>query len=297
MECSRYRSESYGSHLISQSRSFVTRASGGTWTATITVLLCVALSCFTSSHGQEPEHEQSGTSGLKKPKEEGVAIDAREIIDALENHNRAPKIVGAMPDEEPLFDKKYDWREQDRVAKAIQRLVDHAEQAWPELFKHFSDNRYSITYCRSFSADRPINYDIGDVCNSIVLKYLAAGYNQHRPPGERAWRMLHVPFFAGNRESVKKWCQARAGKKLYELQIEMCERAIPLVAGLTDVPEETRGKSIAAIKSQIDELRKSRTAVKVKAFAGTLAGTEMMQLYSKQRATRIRERHEEAKQK
>jgi hypothetical protein len=114
-------------------------------------------------------------------------IDAEKVINALENHNPVPEIIGGLETSKPLFDEKYNWSEQERVAKLIRFLKCHAEEAWPYLLKHFDDKRYCVTVSE-LEGDCCRNFTIGKVCQDMVLHYLTAACDRHEPPSESCKR-------------------------------------------------------------------------------------------------------------
>lgn len=258
------------------------------------VLSCVVALCVLEVMGQEHDRVGKPPPAVSKKTKETV-VDAMGLIDALVNHNPAPIMTNPPlrfpPTEDeglPLFDKKYDWSEYDRANKAVDSLVAHAEEAWPELLKHFDDKRYCMTY----KGDYGQNYSVGDMCEQIVHDYLVEGYSRHLPvlfravsnaegahaalQGSRVW------WEAGTTRKV--WCEKRKGKPLYELQIEMCEWAIARVAKLKDVSDEERGPFVKAVRAEITRLRQSKKAARFRGFSRN----ENFALYNREIAERIR---------
>jgi hypothetical protein len=231
----------------------------------ICVHMSLVLAQLPGREGQPSKREAHREANVKRPAKSGP-VDVRKLIDVLENHNRKPRYVDRGSGVKALFDKKYDWSEQERVERAIQNLMDHSEEAWAELLKHMDDRRYCITYEVSGDA---VNEDVGGTCRSLVVDSLAMAYIGHIPhESSVAWSNLRIPEIArGDNAKLIAWCRKRSDKKLYELQIEMCEWAIRAVADLDvseeEVSEKDREKSIAEIKAQIETLRKRKKAVKV----------------------------------
>jgi hypothetical protein len=188
------------------------------------------------------------------------AFDAKKAIDAIASRNPEPSIFGEAPDKKALFEKSYDWKDQKRVEKAIQLLVDHVEEAWPELVNHYSDNRYCITY-EAF--DNATNFTVGGVCHWIIADALTEPSlrNWPRRAGIHVLFRLREPLLDPN-EDLQKWCLARRDKKLYELQIEVCQIAIAKVP--TIIPELSdlqRHDLIKAIELEIASLQKTHKSV------------------------------------
>jgi hypothetical protein len=215
----------------------------------------------------------------------------RALVESLASRNRQPRHVGEEHD--PIFDPKFDWQEDARAWRAIKAVAEHAEEVWPELVSHLGDDRYCVTY-ESFSE---YNYDltVGEVCREIIIRNLASGYfGSVKPSRKEPYLRLEHPDFLPESRSLREWCEERRGKKLYELQIELCEWAAAELAKPDAIPEveerETR-EWIALIKRDARELGRSKTAVLWEGF-----GHVEFVPYSRPRAEaalrRIRERDE-----
>jgi hypothetical protein len=179
------------------------------------------------------------------------------LINALENHNNSPRILA----NQPIFDVTYKWSEQDRIQRAIQRLVDHAEEAWPEMVEHLDDKRYCLTHGYE---EGSYNVTVGWVCARIISDYLSEAYFRQFPDdsdaGEQAFNRLDISHIATD-GNLKAWCVRRNGKRLYELQIETCEWAILEVPKLDEMTDADRQKWIVAIKDQVEDLREFKKAI------------------------------------
>ena len=223
------------------------------------VTLVVVLSCYLpcSAQNSKPTGAKPGVGKEVKAK----AVDARALVEALASRNRPPKHVGE--EHYPIFDPKFDWEEDARVWRAIKSATDHAEEVWPELVKHLNDERYCVTY-ESFS-EYTYDFTVGRVCHDIILRNLAAGYFESvRPTSKVPNLRLGQPHFLFESQTLKKWCEARRGKKLYELQIELCKWAAAELAkpgAIGDVDEPTARKWIAVIEKDARSLSRSKTAV------------------------------------
>ncbi len=123
----------------------------------------------------------------------------------------------------------------------------------------------------------PRNLSVGDVCADIVSDCVSEAYILHIPEGtEEVVKFFNVPDVAchGNL-ALKKWCESRAKKKLYELQIEMCEWAIPQVAKFDQqLSSERRRAVVAGIRGQIADLRESKKAVQIEGWGERQPGAE-----------------------
>jgi hypothetical protein len=247
--------------------------------------------CPATAVGEEPNpNRNKDTISPEFAKE--VKFDAKQLIEQLENHNAPPKLVPGRSDgDDPIFDRRYKWSEDDRIARATQALVDHADDALPELLKHFDDKRYSMTDYSSVDAGAN-NDDIGEVCWRIVVESLSQPFCEHIPDGDDLAYKLRIAD-RGASADLRTWCAERRDKKFYELQIEQCELAIERVKKLNDDslgddPTADRKKSIAEIENQIDALRKNRKPILAKKFGRYFA----LERFNSEWAEEIRKRHE-----
>lgn len=193
-------------------------------------------------------------------------VDIRRMVEALANDNPPPKHVGTR--HKPIFAADFDWQQDARVWKAVEDLIPRAEEAWPELLSHLDDQRYCVTY-KAFSG---FTYDdtVGWMCCEIMLRNLSAGYFEKvRPDTKEAFLRLQTAESLRDPNALKQWCEQRRDKKLYELQIEMCDwAALELTKPLEHppVPNETCDAWIAAIRREANSLRNSKAAVIWKAL-------------------------------
>lgn len=193
-----------------------------------------------------------------------AAFDAKNMVEALVNHNAPPMIVNDG-DGRAVFAENYDWSEQDRIPKLIATLMDRAEEAWPELVHALDDKRYSVTFRIH---DYPSNWSVGNVCKEIISDYLARGYYFHSVADDADGRQWDVAMMNPvPRKDLTKWCQARKDKKLYELQIETCQWAITKIPDFfPKASEDSRRKAIVAIKAEITLLDATRKPLRPECF-------------------------------
>ena len=234
--------------------------------------------------GQQPPSGGNPNSRVANPSPEAKA-DARSLVEALVNRNPAPHLVG--PEHcQPIFDKTFDWAENQRVWDAVPVLIRRAESAWPELVRHLDDDRYCMTL-ESWSGFT-YNWTVGKMCHEIVSRNMAEAYYRNiRPLTKIVHLRLSRPEVANNTTMLKSWCQKRSAKRLYELQIESCQWAITeLKAGVLDdqLPQLPQREWIAAIEAEIESLQASKKAVPFKGFGG-----EEQIPYSRQKAEKSRE--------
>jgi hypothetical protein len=264
------------------------------WSGLI-VPLYALLSCAVVAVAQGHHSDDRDPNANRVVKE--ATVDAKALVNALENHNPRPAIgrprQNAPDFGVPIFDQKYDWHEYTRVNKAIDVLAGSAEAAWPELLRHFDDERYCMTYHNDVAG----NYSLGSVCQLIVRGWLFEGFGRHIGPwfdshainsskSELAYARLWAPQMLRGEGRLKAWCESRRGKRLYELQIEMCEWAISRVTELKELSDKEREPFVKAVRAEIVELGKSKKAARFHGFGGN----EDYELYTPESADKIRRR-------
>jgi hypothetical protein len=220
-------------------------------------------------------------------------MNYEQLIASLANQNPPPKIVGEVPEQQSLFVKEYDWKEQDRVLKAIQNVVDHAVDAWPALINHLDDKAYCITFEHEQSV---WNHSIGDICYIILLENMTAAYMPHIPAEETAFLLLRHPDIIPRDDSkFKLWCreQHKKGRTLYELQVEMCQWALKEIPKLKQVTEQEKYESFQNIQKEIERLRTTKKPTLIK----TVILREIRAPYSQRRADEIRATLEKEKER
>ena len=249
------------------------------WLTSLCASLMLALPIHAEEVGNTDKSRKDSERNVDKTK-----YDAKSLVNALENRNRAPKLVNNVDETLPLFDEKYDWKEYKRVSKAIHFLLDHAEDAWPELVRHLDDERYCMTYDSFGFAG---NLSVGEICRWIIEYWLHAPYfnSQMVPHFELVWRKLDGYPGTLRKEQLKRWCEKRSHKKLYELQIEACEWVLRIIPTLDDLEEQERIVFRKAIEHRIEELRKSQKPVHASQF-----GKERATGYDALQAEKIRSR-------
>jgi hypothetical protein len=75
---------------------------------------------------------------------------------------------------------------------------------------------------------------------------------------------LRLPKIARDKKQLKAWCEARRERRLYELQIEVCQGAQPEVAKIQSelkIPDPKRHEWFDAINAKIESLRRSKVPV------------------------------------
>ena len=238
---------------------------------------------------EEPNSNCAKKPGASAPTTQ-TKFDAEQFIERLANHNSPPKLVdSAVVGLEPIFSRQYDWSEDNRIATATQVLVNYADEALPVLLKHFDDKRYSRTYCTSSDSGAD-NLDVGSVCGEIVAESLSQAFYEYIPEGDELAYQLRLAD-RGASKDLKTWCLERRDKPFYELQIEQCELAIDRIKHLREesADEKDKVKSIAAIKNQIEIMRRQRKPIQAVRFGRYFSE----RTYDSEEAKEIRKKHGE----
>src|SRR5262249_12020311 len=115
---------------------------------------------------------------------------ATEMVDAIVNHNKAPKIVDWPRSAHPnppctshaaLFSEDHDWKEEERVDKAIEALEeDRTKEVWEELVRRIGDRRYCVTVTTVKTGDAYIR-TVGDICRDLAYSRLIGVFWYHLP--------------------------------------------------------------------------------------------------------------------
>jgi hypothetical protein len=206
------------------------------------------------------------------------------MINDLANSNPRPKLVEIAAFVEPVFVPDYNWDELRRVWKAFATVVDEpSSELWEEALKHTRDDRYALTMRNN--GPNAKNYSVGDLCGVIVgsrVFFAAAWRSDPDNQGRKdVWLKLGV-------DDVARWRADRSSKALYELQIEICQRALDELDNATnkDVPTRAKAHIRKQLTAWIDELRTAKQPL----FFGVLM--DGYEVFNADQAQRIRKRLE-----
>jgi hypothetical protein len=235
----------------------------GMVTVQIGLAVTTAILCHFASaqEGSNRASDNGGKEARKRP-----AASPKTLLDSLVNHNVPPVIPEGYT---AVFRKDYDWTERDRVRKAIDRVAKRAEELWPALVEHLTDERYCITW----GSEGDENLSVGDICRQIISDNLSEAYHRRLPEGsdEMIHRRLIAPDVACHGlKSLKKWCEERKGKKLFELQVESSEWAIREIRGLSRVSEKDRRQATDSIRKVVASLLRTRQAIAPASFSARI---------------------------
>jgi hypothetical protein len=212
------------------------------------------------------------------------------LIDAMASRNKEPELLDLVGEVIPLFPPDYDWSEQSRVRAAMLAVMEtKADEMWWRLREHGDDKRYVLTASLNELAE---NFAVGALCFDLACADLSWAYARHLPaaPG-RLPSAFHPEDVFGKKE--KEW--ARVGKPLYEMQIEICQRALEEWASAkgTEPGKDNRfhtytadekARFAAAVRKEIEELKRTKRGVFVEALLPGVAAPSGWEGFDAERA-------------
>ena len=171
-------------------------------------------------------------------------IDHHKTIDSLRSRNSEPELIGDL--RQPLFDKSYDWSDQDRIVEKLNLLWSQSQVALPVLVDHLNDSQYCVTVQNDLSGT---NWTVGDACYFAITDFLSAAYRPCIPSSHNAYLKLAIPAIARGGD-FREWCveQLKNRRPPYELQAEMCEWAIVTINIMNDLSDSARAEAIRLIQ-------------------------------------------------
>jgi hypothetical protein len=223
-------------------------------TATLPALLLALLATVPAGQADDGEKPDRGK---KTP---------AQMVDALANRNKPPKLVKVYVDRLPLFPRDYDWDEERRVRAALANVYkDTSEELWEELVRKSDDPRYCLIDMDEgdWGWNRPVGMLCGwrarDCLGGVVWRHLPTEGNG-LPHTTRIVASVDVKIGPGLRE----WREKRKGKVLYQLQLELCEQALGKLRKSQDVPEDKKEAAQRAIESEAAKLRETKRPILLK---------------------------------
>lgn len=183
------------------------------------------------------------------------AFDCKAAIDGLASKNNAPTIPGRLASTNSVrFPRNYDFKDQERVRKHFAKLAnDPSEELWECLLAHRDDKRYAFTM--GYNSHLRRNYTVQSLCNWISseqLMFVTRKYSQ--PDFDGRPKYLDVSI-----DDLLKWREERAGKKLWELQLEMIELARQTAMKEESLDQKARELMFQEMDADIRKLRKEKT--------------------------------------
>ena len=200
-----------------------------------------------------------GCSNLaSKPATKRSGKSVAQLVEDIRNRNKPPKLVkrsGGHPRTLALFPVTYDWKEEKRVLKALDKLYqENSVDLWEELVRKEEDNRYCVTVVAT-KTDDAHNFSVGVLCHRLAYSQLTCVFAKHLPGSEAKGG---EPFFLDiGIKKIRPWRLKRAHKSLYELQIEVCQMALRVLPKYR-IPKDQEAIALSKIKDEIKKLRKTR---------------------------------------
>jgi hypothetical protein len=227
------------------------RSFGGRWArSAVSVVGLILLGMFALAEG----------GGGQPRKRDAKAV--AQLVEAIASPNKPPKLVngpGPFSQKMHQFPKDYDWKKQKQVYKALVKVYkDTSVEMWEELVRKTGDRRYSLTVTSQQSEDSE-NRTVGDVCFGLAYDRLIGVFQVHMPPDPN-----HDGFpicLDDGIENLRKWRNERKNKPLYQLQIELCKRALKELQKVKDVSQAKKNKARKKIKAEIKKLRRTKHPV------------------------------------
>jgi len=194
-----------------------------------------------------------------------------KMVNDIVNRNQPPELVGrphrSWPIVVALYPESYDWKEEERVRQAIAKLYqDRTEELWEELVRREADPSYCVVVAIEKTEDAEIR-TVGDICTELAGLRLWGVFVEHFPTNpEKDGRPIYVDF--GIDGKLSDWRKERGKKSLYELQVELGEKALSELAKFkessTNIPKEDVDLARRKIEAEIKELRRTKQPVFLK---------------------------------
>jgi hypothetical protein len=192
------------------------------------------------------------------------AAKYQAMVESLANRNPAPEVVKLGYAKEPFFPRDHDWDEDHRVAIAFAAIVrDPSPELWEELVKREDDNRYSITM--RDNGPNAHNYSVAHLCGLMARQQLGFASRWHTDPDSHDRPDIYLDL---GLDDLAKWRAERAAKSLYELQLEVCERALATVNAAPEDKVPGRAKPVIrkTIHAWMEQLRRTKRPLFFKLF-------------------------------
>ena len=243
-------------------------------------LTLIVVIAFAHAAGEEKEKAPTGRKEVKVDSKE-----ASKLVDAIVNRNKPPQIVrcrGYLPSKVPLFPKDYDWKEEDRVRKALSKLNEDTSVAlWDALVQKVDDPHYCVATYSGNTSDVEMR-SVGQVCHRLAYGRLCDVFEQHLPSFPPHGCPIYLQEVG---RDLPGWRKDRKDKALYQLQIEVCEITLRKLVELDakEVSDKEKAEARKKIEAEIKELRRTKTP---KEGGGT------PRPYPRDEAERVRESYE-----
>ncbi len=179
----------------------------------------------------------------------------QEIVDALVDRLVSPNPAPDIPASKAKYPPGYDKAAQKDVSRAYSELCNLGPAAFPFLFDHFTDRRYSLT-ADAGSAER--NFTVGNLCYQAIALQLqpygnfTAGEGDPRSRKRRPSYLKHIQL--RDPEAARKWWKSHDKLTLREMQIEVLKWVIEEEA---ETPDEYEDDEREWLSDTLESLKKS----------------------------------------
>jgi hypothetical protein len=191
------------------------------------------------------------------------ASEIKRLIDQLASPNRDFKT--SLDGRRDVLPFDYDLETQEKVLQTWDKLVEIGPPAFPYLFDHFDDNRYSATVA-SVATEVWHHCSVGQVCKEIVSSNLqpyghwSAGPGDPRDyphPPDFIWKVLK------DDQSRATWWKDHQGRPLRALQLDVAKWR--LTQEKAEQPDGRRfpNEELKRMQSLIEKLEASDEPLKV----------------------------------
>lgn len=188
-------------------------------------------------------------------------IDAEELVEALVNPGK-PYHVSPQD---------YDLKAQKKIIEAWGKLSRHTAEACPTLVRHLDDDRYCISYHISGKDEYPPK-TVGHICGVILGGAIERAYRSHIrgivDGGPGTYFRFSYSRMATSNFKNKDWRDKFEKKPLFKMQIAAVKWAIEQVSEFKTDDEGKKADVIKNLKTQLTELKKSRTPIEVQGSGG-----------------------------
>jgi hypothetical protein len=219
----------------------------------------------------------------------------QELIDAMASHNKPPRLMTVGDATIPLFDKDFDWSEQQRVRTAIDAVVrTRTDDLWWRLRASIGDKRYVLTATRGRIAK---NFTVGALCADIVDSRLCLGFTSHLPsvPGRLPESFRPEQEYW---QHEAEWARQRA--PLYLMQAALCDSAMQQWETVQGTLPGSDGQAhrytaaekaryVAALKKEIADRNETRKAAYEEVVVPWLPAPSGWEGFDAERAKEVRE--------
>ncbi len=231
------------------------------------------------------EKEPAGGKTAKRD-----AKEAAKMVEAIANGNKQPKRISrraSKPQRFPLYPKDYDWKEEERVRKAVWNLSeDMSDEVWEALVQKANDRRYCIASSSGSSDDLEM-WSVGRVCYHLAAFRLCEVFEKHLPSYPPRGPVIQMRDVV--KEDFPTWRKQRKDKALYQLQIEVCEIALRELPKLEadDISDKEKADARKKILAKIAELRRTK-----RPYVEHMEGRGTPYPYPRRAAEEVREAYE-----